>query len=107
MLRKDDYPYIFKVFQKVHKMAEAQLGGLGSGRPPLDGQGGQRPPLDSGNFLHRAKPHQSKNQILQILIAHAPPTPPLQKGGGSEASPCPPPGRGPSPPSYGISQLRP
>ena len=45
MLRKDDYPYIFKVFQKVHKMAEAQLGGLGSGRPPpLDGQGGRRPP---------------------------------------------------------------
>ena len=24
------------------------------------------PPLDSGNFLHRAKTHQSKHQILEI-----------------------------------------
>ena len=90
MLRKDDYPYIFKVFQKVHKMAEAQLGGLGSGRPPpwfwqFPTQG-EAPPIQESNF---ADFNSSRS-----------PDPPLQKGGGA--------GKGAfAPPPYRISQLRP
>ena len=53
---------------------------------------GSLPPLEF--YLH-----QSKNQILQILIAHAPPTPPLQKGGGA--------GRGPSPPPTELASCAP
>ena len=30
-------------------------------------RGGDAPSLDSGNFLHRAKPHKSKNQIISLF----------------------------------------
>ena len=66
--------------------SEAQLGGgEGAVAPPLDGQGGRRPPPWFWQFPTQGEAHQTKNQILQILIAHAPPTPPSERGRAPQA----------------------